>query len=110
MNTKRYYELENQTLTEGDLERILQDITGYIYVFATASCMRWTERGEIKYTDTEHPEGFFQLMPDTNDEGFFNWYCSVRPEHQFHPTRQGATLHFLYYHHQWKKMDSPKSF
>lgn len=104
MQIEQFPDLVNHDLTEDDITRILHTVTGYIYTFATASVMRWGKKGRIEEMDTTtFPDGFWQLMPDTIDDGFFDWYCEHRVDQQFFASPQTAALHFIYYWMQWDR-------
>lgn len=106
---ERFYfqDLPNEKLSDKELIAILFNLTGQVYTFATASDMRWGANGEV--LDNGKPgyeKGFYQLMPASLDDGFFDWYCLKREEYQFFKTREGCTLHFINYWFQWKRQNS----
>ena len=91
-----------ENLPEIQLEKLIFTLTGNIYCFATSSVRKWGNE-DAKIENLQ--EGFFQLMPDKTDNGFFDWYCSERPYHQFFSTKENAALNFLHYWTQWKAID-----
>jgi hypothetical protein len=107
---KQFIELLNHDLSEQDITRILHAVTGHIYTFATASDMRWGKNDTVEHKGEEFPNGFYQLMPDAMDDGFFDWYCYHRDEQQFFASPETAALHFIYYWTQWNRMGKPKAF
>ena len=113
MNTEQddispIYDLENQKLSDTELLILIFNLTGRKYTFANGSHMRWGT-GKVKQAVGENPDGFFQLMPEGSDGGFFDWYCDVRTDHQFFKSRQKATLQFIYYWLEWKKAGKPST-
>lgn len=107
---KEFPELKWEQLEPDDITRMLFHLTGTVYTFAVASDARWGEGGEIKNMIGKNHEGFFQLMPHTLDDGFFDWYCEKREEYQFFETKENAALHFIYYWMKWDKLGRPKPF
>jgi hypothetical protein len=79
-------------LTDFDLSQIVYRVTGQFYGFAVAS----------GYFMEMQAEEVYQLMPHTVDNGFFDWYCLERVDHQFFETKQECTLQFLKYWYIWK--------
>ncbi|WP_461054173.1 hypothetical protein [Spirosoma arcticum] len=72
-------------------------ITGHKYVIATGSGRKWGSED----SRVEHGT-FYQIMPDSDDDGFFDWYCEHRMHNQFFKSIDTAVLHFVFYHHIWK--------
>ncbi len=71
-------------------------ITGHKYIVATASSRMWGKKSKVV-------QGiFYQIMPDTMDDGFFDWYCDMRSHHQFFKTVEVAVIHFTVFWHIWK--------
>lgn len=93
-----FIDLPNQQLNDREITVILYNLTGCFYSFAAATDMKWGENGEEKTSNLE----FYQLMPDSEDGGFFDWYCDVRTYHQFFDRKEDAVLHFINYWFQWK--------
>ncbi len=79
---------------EDDYTNYLLDITGYEYLFAVASVRMWGNK--------EERGTFYQLMPDSLDDGFFDWYCDKCPYYQFFKLKTEATLRFIKYWLEWK--------
>lgn len=46
---------------------------------------------------------FYQLMPNTIDDGFFDWYCYVQPNNQFFRTKEMCILYFIKYWTEWSR-------
>lgn len=87
-----------ESLPDIQIEKLLKSITGFSYSFATVSTRKWGHEDAVK----ENSEaGFFQLMPDGLDDGFFDWYCLARQYHQFFITKENAVVNFLYYWNQF---------
>ncbi|CAN5721498.1 hypothetical protein BH10BAC2_BH10BAC2_17890 [soil metagenome] len=78
---------------EDDFTNYLFDITGLDYSFAVSSDRMW---GNKKEKGT-----FYQLMPDSIDNGFFDWYCDRCPYHQFFKLKTEAVLRFMKYWWEW---------
>ena len=105
-----FADFNNQQVSGKELMTLLYNLTGYIYTFATVSSMRWGQNGTTIQMSATNPEGFFQLMPDSTDAGFFDWYCYNRPEQQFFESKNNAVLHFIYFWQKWKSLGDPKAF
>lgn len=103
-------ELANKKLNDHEITALLFNLTDCIYTFASSSDMRWGKDGKVKHMDKSHPDGFYQLMPDSLDDGFFDWYCYNREDQQFFETKENATLHFIYYWMKWNNAGKPKPF
>ena len=104
-------ELLKQELSEKDMMVLLFNLTGHLYTFAVGSDLRWGNSDEIVNSSPErNPEGFYQLMPKTIDDGFFDWYCYNREDYQFFETQENCVLHFIFYWSKWEKLDKPKPF
>ncbi len=82
------------------LQKYMKSITGYSYSFATSSI---TSPEEIHKTSNKL---YYQLMPDGEDNGFFEWYCEKRITHQFFETREDCVIQFLKYWELWSKKHS----
>lgn len=76
-----------------DLMQLVLRVTGQLYTFAVADGAFCGFKG----VDT-----VYQLMPHTDDDGFFDWYCLERVDDQFFETKQDCALNFLKYWHIWK--------
>lgn len=84
-------------------EYYLYQLTGYRYEYAVSSFRQWN--------DDEVEEGvFYQIMDNEEDEGFFDWYCSKRPNNQFFLFKETCLLHFVYYWNMWKSEGKPRAF
>lgn len=88
---------------------LLFNITGQLYSFAVGSAMRWVRNAKVQHSP-DHEDGYFQLMPDTHDDGFFDWYCANRENEQFFEKKEHAALHFIYYWMEWEKLGKPQAF
>src|SRR4051794_35930451 len=98
-----FIDLHNENLAEKEISIILYNITGSLYTFAGSSSMRWGANGEVlKSENTSFRNGFYQLMPERGDDGFFDWYCDIRSEQQFFKSKETCVLHFINYWYQWK--------
>ena len=102
-------DLPNQKLSDMELIALLTNLTGYIYTFANGAHQRWGENGKIKKAGENNPDGFFQLMPHTKDDGFFDWYSDNRSEYQFFKSKNKAVLHFIFYWTKWKNSQKANS-
>jgi hypothetical protein len=80
--------------------------TGNRYVFAVSNSRIWSDRKRSQPA-TENP--FYQIMPVTEDDGFFDWYCSSRPDNQFFLTKEMCVLYFIRYWLQWCRTGKPKA-
>jgi hypothetical protein len=72
--------------------------------------MRWGKVDKFESMGDVFPDAFYQLMPDTMDDGFFDWYCHHRDDQQFFASSETCALHFIYYWMQWNKMGKPEAF
>lgn len=91
MATERF-EDENQAVP------FLRLLTDYRYAVEISMHRRWGD------AETELEEGrFYQIVPDLVDDGFFDWYCDFRPDHQHFRTVEMALLHFVFYWHVWTR-------
>src|ERR1700741_3178319 len=81
-----------------DLNNYVLEITGYHYDFVKGSVRSWSTKSK-----NEHGI-FYQLIPDTSDDGFFSWYCTRKPNHQFFKSRIECVMRFIKYWVEWKKM------
>lgn len=84
-------------LSDSDLMELLYRITGNVYSFAEAQGRYLGSEENFTRTGTT-----YQLMPETLDNGFFDWYCDYRPYHQFFPLKQDCVLNFLKYWYIWQ--------
>ena len=99
----QFPELPSQNISEKHISVMLLAMTGYLYTFASSCDMRWGADGEVQHIENSDFTGpYYQLMPEITDDGFFDWYCDLRPDQQFFETKEDCTLHFINYWHQWK--------
>jgi hypothetical protein len=92
--------MKTESLPEIQIIILLRTITKNEYSFSSSSVRIWGhDLAEKETPDT----GFYQLMPDSIDDGFFDWYCDVHPYHQFFETKDAALINFIYYWFQWKE-------
>ncbi|TYP73662.1 hypothetical protein [Aquimarina intermedia] len=91
-------ELENEYLNEKEARIFLKQFTGHNYVFAQGAHRKW---GKSEHTPLEEKTPYFQIMPDTVDDGFFNWYVIERSGKQFFELRETCIIHFLNYRIIW---------
>jgi hypothetical protein len=80
-----------------DLTNYVLEITGQQYEFAEASSRRWGRMSKLEHGT------FYQLIPDTGDDGFFDWYYVRKPDHQFFKMREECVMRFIKYWVEWKK-------
>lgn len=73
-----------EKFTEQDLEILILNKVGSRYVFASA----------LGNDNTVE----FQLMPDSLDDGFFNWYTGNYKDNQFYKTKYECSFHFINAH------------
>lgn len=90
---------------EQNVREYLHFFTNHSYSFATASDRIWSDDENVENMVDDHP--FYQLMPDTIDDGFFDWYCYVRPNNQFFRTKEMCILYFIKYWTEWKRKGKP---
>jgi hypothetical protein len=81
---------------DGDYYNYLSAITGHDYVFANSSVRRWIKKVENG--------NFYQVMPASKDDGFFDWYIERSPDQQFFFHKMEAVLRFVKYWIEWKKI------
>lgn len=81
---------------EDDYSIYLKELTGFNYDFAISSHRKLSENSPVETGE------FYQLMPTTKDDGFFDWYCDNRMYHQFFASQWAATLQFIKYWFQWQ--------
>jgi len=93
-------DLKDQKLSTKEYVLLLANLTGYQYTFASAANLRWGKDGKVK--TAEEGKSFTQIMPETSDDGFFDWYCDRREDYQFFKSKSRATLQFIYYWTEWK--------
>jgi hypothetical protein len=84
-------------LNDYELMELLYRVTGNVYSFATAQGRYLGSEEQFTREGTT-----YQLMPETTDNGFFDWYCDKRPYNQFFPSKNDCVLNFLKYWHIWK--------
>ncbi len=59
----------------------LRYVTGYRYRLERSNHRRWGN------AESPLEEGdFYQILPDQVDNGFYDWYCNNRPNHQWYRT------------------------
>lgn len=90
---------------EQNVRQYLQFFTNNLYSFAIASERVWTDTDNVEHMVAE--KHFYQLMPDTIDNGFFEWYCYVRPNNQFFKTKEMCILYFIRYWTEWTTKGKP---
>lgn len=100
-------ELPDQKLGGKELIALLYNLTGHHYTFTNSPSMRWGKKGKLKEATDVDPDGFYQIVPEDNDEGFFDWYRVNREEYQFFKSRSKAVLHFIFYWMKWRDADKP---
>ena len=100
-------ELPDQKLGNKELITLLFNLTGRNYMFSNAKTMQWGKKGKVKEVTDENPDGFFQIIPQDNDEGFFKWYSINREDYQFFKSRSKAVLHFIFYWMKWRDAGKP---
>ncbi|GAB4024075.1 hypothetical protein [Spirosoma koreense] len=92
--------LSTEELTDRQVEIYLAGLTGYSYTIAQSSQRKWGD------ANSKIDEGnFYQITPDVEDDGFFDWYCEVRPYNQFFKTVENALIHFAFYRNLWEKTE-----
>jgi len=96
-------ELQSEYLTEKEARNYLKLMTGCNYVFAQGAHRKW---GKSKDAELESKSPYFQIMPDTLDDGFFDWYVSERSGFQFFEIRETCIVHFLHYRNIWLNQKS----
>ncbi len=90
--------LENEYLDENEAQKYLKLFTGFDYVFAQGAQRKWGKSDEVKL---ERKSPYYQIMPDTFDDGFFDWYVRERSGRQFFELRETCIIHFLNYRKKW---------
>ncbi len=107
-----------------EVGRFLHEITKYPYSFVVATKNIWGFKSQPENEElvdenlVDEPDGelvnpvpeagtFYQLIPDTVDDGFFNWYSQERSGYQFHNTREMAVVYFLKYWIIWNSKGKP---
>jgi hypothetical protein len=105
-----FVDLNDQQINDREMTTLLYSLTGHIYSFAVTSSMRWGKDGVILHSTNSHPDGFYQLMPDPIDDGFFDWYCYYRDDRQFFEAKENAVLHFIYFWQKWTSSGKPNPF
>jgi hypothetical protein len=94
------FDIENNT------KEYLYFFTGQKYCFAESSSRVWTNSEIVEQMECNKP--FYQLMPETLDDGFFDWYCFNRPDNQFFKTREMCVLYFIKYWTDWVRIGKPE--
>lgn len=89
---------------EKNVSSYLNFFTNHFYSFAVSSERVWSTE-EIEHIKDNEP--FYQLMPDSLDDGFFDWYCYMRPNNQFFKSKEMCVLYFVYYWTDWKRKGKP---
>ncbi len=87
------------------IRKYTKALTNSEYVFAVGSNRKWGDSNAIETENNGKP--FYQLMPDSLDEGFFDWYVSARSKYQFFKTEEMCLLHFVFYYDVWVKNGKP---
>lgn len=96
-------ELKNEYLNEKEARAYLKQFTGCDYVFAQGAHRKWGKSNDV---ELESNAPYFQIMPDTFDDGFFDWYVSERSGRQFFELRETCIIHFLNYRKIWLELKS----
>ena len=109
-NKMVFKELNSHDLSEENITMILYNLTGYVYTFAVSTSMRWGKYGNVEEMGDIFPDGFVQLMPRAQDDGFFDWYCYHREDQQFFVSRETCALHFIHYWMRWVSIGKPSPF
>ncbi len=86
-----------------DVTEYLYFITKNQYSFAVGSHRIWGNPDQVFEAPPSKP--FYQLMPDTLDDGFFDWYCEVRPNHQFFKSKEMCVIYFVRYWIEWSRLE-----
>ena len=102
------YAFPEEQLTEKEYSFLLFTLTDQYYTFANCASAYWGKEGESK-PERWGSEAYYQLMPKTTDDGFFDWYIEVRQYYQFFETRHDCVLQFIFYWNTWVKSGKPKS-
>ncbi|MBC7388249.1 MAG: AbrB/MazE/SpoVT family DNA-binding domain-containing protein [Opitutaceae bacterium] len=92
--------IEDEFEDQLNVALFMQHFTGFPYSFAVSSSRKWGSEDSLVES---RQEGYYQLMPDHIDSGFFDWYCNERPYHQFFKTKEKAMLYFLKFWWSWTK-------
>jgi len=95
-----YENFENET----DVREYLHFFTNNYYSFALAMNRVWSDPDKVEQLNNKR---FYQLMPDNPDDGFFDWYCYVRPNNQFFRTKEMCILYFVKYWTEWMRKGRP---
>lgn len=91
-----------------DLREYLFFFTGHLYSFAESSLRIWGKGGEVEGSKYDPAKStFYQLMPDEIDDGFFNYYVSIRPDNQFFKTKEMCVIHFVRFWTDWSRKGKP---
>lgn len=101
-------ELPDQKVGNKELITLLFNLTGSHYTFENAPSMQWGKNGKIKEASDVNPKGFFRIVPEGNDGGFYEWYRSNRKDYQFFKSRSKAVLHFIFYWTKWRNTSEAK--
>lgn len=92
---------------EEDVTTFLKDVTGNNYELAVSTVRAWGHLENREYVDPKSGQLFYQIMPETLDDGFFSWYCFVRMSYQFFKSKEMAVAYFLRYWIIWDKKGKP---
>lgn len=94
--------LETEYLEEKEARTYLKALTGCDYVFAQGAHRKWGG-DEMEVTQNADGKPYFQIMPYSFDDGFFDWYVVERKHRQFFESRETCIIHFLYFREIWRK-------
>ena len=110
-----------EVMDDAQVMPYLAYITGYKYCVAVGTGRIWGDENAKRHAQTLEQEhyntngededsvaltesgSFYQIMPETDDDGFFDWYCDNRPNNQFFKTTEMAVLHFVFWWNVWQK-------
>jgi hypothetical protein len=80
---------------QDDVKHYLKYITNNNYSFSILEFGN-TNNGKV-----------YQLMPEKGDDGFFDWYCCVRPNNQYFKTKEICVIYFIRYWTEWTRKGKP---
>lgn len=92
--------------TNLEITVLLGRITGHMYTFAVSSSRHWNNNKNIEQSN----DGFYQLMPEGLDGGYWDWYCAHREYNQFFKSKADCALEFINYYYMWLDAGKPKPF
>jgi hypothetical protein len=74
--------------------------TGSHYCFASSTTRSINNANNIEQKN----DGtfFYQIMPDSIDNGFFDWYILEKKHNQFFETKEEAFIQFMKFWNAWK--------